>query len=452
MIDSDALFEELLQALVHHDFKKIRTHFKSMESADISELLEQVDIVQSIVFFRLVPKKSRSDVFSFLTSERQMEMIERLPDQVVISLLNDLDAVDRTKLLEELPSELSGKLLQMLSPEERAIATKLLSYPEDSVGRMMNPEFVCLRSSLTVAQALDEIRWNGSQYSENLLSKIFVVDEEGQYLGFLHLAALILTDPPSKAVEEVTIRNYSSLSVLDSETDAVDFFRKYDEPYIPVLGEDGQLLGTVEPDDIFDVAEEEATEDIQQFGGQDALEDSYFQTSMRELIQKRAGWLAVLFVGMMFTANAMEHYDWTIAKYQYLMFFVPMIMSSGGNSGSQAASLMIRGLAVKEVAPRDWFKVFSREVWIGLALGLILGILGYIRVMIGGKDYMVGAIVSLSIVSVVLFGALIGSMLPFLLKLIRLDPAVSSSPVIASLVDIIAIVTYFQIAIAFLEG
>lgn len=447
MSDQISDMESFTQAVAARDYTRVKRYLRLLDPADVAETLTDYDIVQCIVVFRLIPKVKRPDVFARMDFDRQAAMLDRLPDIVVIGLLNDLEPVDRTRLLETLPEGLSARLLNMLSPHERQITDLIMSYPEGSVGRLMTPEFIVLSPSISASEGLDQVRWTASQFPENLIYYVYAVDKNGVYLGQLSIASLIVADPPRIRVGELMDSTMPALLVTDPEEVAVDYFRKYDRHIMPVIDGEGILVGVVESDDVFDVAEEEATEDIQQFGGHGPLEDSYFQTPVWDLIKKRAGWLAVLFVGMMFTVNALEHFDAQIRAWSFLVVFMPMVISSGGNSGSQAASLMIRGLAVKEVDLKDWALVFRREVLIGLSLGLILGTLGFIRVYIGGGHLDAGIIVSLSLLWIVLFGALVGSMLPFVLKLIKLDPAVSSSPVIASLVDIVGIVTFFNIAI-----
>ena len=246
---------EVKAAISSHEYKKIRSLFRSINAADISELFDSLAVVEAIILFRLVAKVRRSEVFAYLSAERQRSMLDRLPDTVVVSLLNDLDPVDRTKLLEDLPYELSDSFLKMLSPDERKIAKQLLSYPEDSVGRLMNPEFVAISQDMSAASALDYIRWNAGNFPEALLNNIFVVTKEHHYIGHVPIVSLIAADPMSIGVEKLMKKNQPGLSVLASENDAVDFFRKYDEPYIPVVDEYGVLLGTVESDDVFDVCE-----------------------------------------------------------------------------------------------------------------------------------------------------------------------------------------------------
>ena len=439
------------KALKEKNFKQLRINLKKIEGADISEWMEELDIDQCIILFRLIVKGRRSEIFSFLEFDRQEEMLDRLPDATVVALLNEMEPVDRTRLLESLPQEISSKIILKLTPDERKIAWQLLSYPAGSVGRIMSPEFICLRSKMSVSESLDFIRWHSSAISESLLSHLFVIDENDKLIGYISLASLVVADPQSITVEALMETSVIALSVYESESTAVDFFRKYDRSYIPVLDDENILVGIVEAHDVFEVAEEDATEDIQQFGGQATLEESYFHTPVQTLLRKRAGWLAILFFGMLFTANALEYFHETIKSLSFLVFFLPLIISSGGNSGSQAASLMIRGLAIRELTPGDWYRVLSREIFFGLGLGIILGTLGYLRVGWWGQHPIAGYVVGLSLVSIVIFGAVVGSMLPFILKAVGMDPAVSSSPVIASLVDFVGIIVYFKVAALFID-
>jgi magnesium transporter len=440
--------DQLEQWLNDHRFKAIRSAFKTMEVANISEYFRDMETEQCIVLLRLIPRSKRAELFSYLSFDRQEALLEQLPDNVSVAVLNEMEPVDRNRLLEDLPHEISTKLILKLTPEERKLTWQLLSYPEDSVGRIMSPEFLALRSGITVKDAMEDIRWHGTKFRESLLHHIFITNESGKLQGHVSLAALVLADPPTQLVDDLMDSHQETLSVFADESLAVDYFRKYDRPYIPIVDDDGLIVGIVEADDVFDVAEEEATEDIQAFGGQATLEDSYFETPFWVLLKKRGSWLSLIFMMSMFTANALEYFDKTIRTMSFLVFFLPLIIASGGNSGSQAASLIIRGLAVREMQLRDWLRVLSREVLIGLVLGLLLGFLGFWRaVWVSGLDSIAGMTVSVSLIAVVSFGAIAGSMLPFLLKFLRLDPAVSSSPVISSLVDLFGILVLFHLAV-----
>ena len=437
--------EQFQHELRSRQFRHLRHYCRMTEPADIAERVDGLSSPEVIVLFRLLPKRRRAEIFAYLSFDVQERLLEDLPDNVVTNLLNEMEADDRTRLLEDLPEEIRGRILLKLSPEERKTAWQLLSYPEDSVGRLMNPEFMALRADMKIGQAIDFLRWN-TVYPEELASELFVTDSQGGLKGQVSLSALILSDAPGSTIESLMGPSNVTLKPDDIEEAAVDIFRKYDQSVIPVVDSGGVLLGIVTADDVFDVAEEDATEDIQQFGGQATLEDSYFDTPLATLVRKRAGWLALLFFGEIFTTSALKHYDEAIVSMRYLVYFVPLIISSGGNSGSQAASLVIRGLAVNEMKPRDFGRVFRREVVAGSFLGLILGVIGYMRAVAWGQSYLVAASVGLTLVAVVAFGSILGSMMPFVMKACRLDPAVSSSPFIASLSDVAGIIIFFGIA------
>ncbi len=435
-------------ALEARQFNQLRQAFRSLEVADIAEAIKEFEISQCIVLFRLIPKSRRAEVFAYLPFDRQEEMLEQLPDVLVVSILNEMEPVDRTRLLEGLDPDISNRIILKLTPEERQVAWQLLSYPEDSVGRIMSPEFMTLRAEMRASNAIEHVRWNASRFPEERILRLFVVDEDGRYLGDVSLAALLIADPSSQPVSEIMDSSYTALSVYDDRESAVDAFRKYDRSYIPVVDEDNVLLGVVQADDVFDVAEEEASQDIQQFGGIEALEESYFQTDIFTLMRKRAGWLSILFIGGLFTSAALKTYNDTFTAMSFLIFFLPLIISSGGNTGSQAASLIIRGIAVRDMELRDWGRVLRRETITGVALGIILGVLGICCAWFWGYDAIVALIIAVSLVGVVLFGAIVGSMLPFILKRVGLDPAVCSSPLVATFVDGIGVVIFSNVAIA----
>lgn len=427
------------------NYKSIRPFLKTGEPADIGEKISELPLSDLVVVFRLIPRQRRAEVFAYIPFETQEELLEALPEAVVSSLLNDMEPDDRTRLLEELPFEIRSQILLKLSPEERSMAWQLLSYEEDSVGRLMNPEFIAVRGEMKISDAFDYIRWTVRD-PEELHSHLFVVDTAGKLQGEVSLAMLVMADPPSQALS--TIMEPASVAVVttDDKGRAVDCFRKYDKPFLPVVDENGVLVGVLTSDDVFDIAEDEATEEIQQFGGSATLEDSYFQTEWGVLLRKRAGWLAMLFVGELFTGTALRHYDDAIAAMRYLVYFVPLVISSGGNSGSQAASLVIRGLAVKEMEVSDWFRVLRRELLMGIILGAILGCIGFFRAFSWDRNLLIAIIVGISLVGVVLFGCVAGAMMPFIIRSFKMDPAVSSSPFIASLVDVSGIMIYFNVA------
>jgi magnesium transporter len=356
-----------------------------------------------------------------------------------------------------LPSAAARQLIRLLTPEERNIAQALLGYPEGSVGRLMTPDLIAVDAGWSVQEVLDYVRENG-QDSETL-NVIYVVDDRGKLLDDVRIREFLLK-PLETKVSDLMDENFVSLNVTDSQEDALNIFRKYDRTALPVVDSGGVLVGLVTIDDMLDVAEEEATEDIQKFGGMEAVDETYMRIPLLTMVRKRAGWLVVLFLGEMLTASAMGFYEGEIAKAVVLALFLPLIISSGGNSGSQASMLIIRAMALDEVTLRDWFHVMRKEIISGFLLGCILGTIGFLRVAIWsqfsniyGPHWMLVALtVGFSLIGVVLWGSLSGSMLPFILRRVGADPATSSAPFVATLVDVTGLIIYFSIALLIMRG
>jgi magnesium transporter len=381
----------------------------------------------------------------------------------VVAILNEMSPDDRTALLEELPSAAARQLIRLLTPEERHVATALLGYPEDSVGRLMTPDFIQVKEDWTVQHVLDYVRQYGRD--SETLNFVYVVDDRGKLIDDVRMREFLLR-PLTAKVSEIRDQSFVALNVTDSQQDALNIFRRYDRAALPVVDSSGVMVGIVTSDDMLDVAEEEATEDIQKFGGMEALEEPYMRIPVWRMVRKRAGWLVILFLGEMLTATAMANYQEELAKALVLALFLPLIISSGGNSGSQASTLMIRAMALGEVTLRDWWRVMGREVQAGLSLGVILGAIGIIRVgawAIIGEQYLhhqpygahwplVALTVGIALVGVVLWGTLSGSMLPFLLRRVGADPATSSAPFVATLVDVTGLIIYFSIALVIMRG
>ncbi len=437
--------ELVLDLLEKQDYINLRVLFRDSEDADIAEIFSEVALFKSISLFRLLPRSRRVEVFAHLELERQEDFIMELPDLLVTYLINGMEPDDRTRLLEKLPGEIRDKIFSQLDPETRQVAWKLLSYPHSSVGRLMSSDFLTLTPDMTVKEAFQKIRWTKT-LSDESLTYLYVVNEREELIGEVSLTTLVSTDPLSVSVDKIMRKSVVTLDPSHPETEAVQVFRKYDRSCFPVVSEKGKLLGFVTSDDVFDVAEEEATEDIHQFGGHGALEDSYFQTPLHTMIQKRAGWLALLFVGGFISCATLKAYEDVISQWSFLVFFLPIVSASGGNSGTQAASLIIRGLSIKELSESEALRVLSREVMIGFVLGAILAFIGYFRAYSWGLEPKIGLILGVSVWVLVLCGAMAGSMLPFLFKKLKLDPAVVSSPFISTCMDVTGIVIYINIA------
>jgi len=445
------------------DFAALREVFREWAPADVAEVILDLPEDEQVIIFRVLPHDLAADVFEYLDFDAQQTLLRAMAHEQVVAILNEMAPDDRTALLEELPSAAARQLIRSLTPEERRVATALLGYPEDSVGRLMTPDFIAVHEDWTVQQVLDYVREHGRD--SETLNFVYVVDDRGKLIDDVRMREFLLR-PLTTKVSEIRDENFVALNATDSQQDALNVFRRYDRAALPVVDSGGVLVGIVTSDDMLDVAEEEATEDIQKFGGMEALEEPYMRIPLWRMVRKRAGWLVILFLGEMLTATAMANYQEELAKALVLALFLPLIVSSGGNSGSQASTLMIRAMALGEVTLRDWWRVMSREVQAGLSLGAILGAIGVVRVAVWaiiGEQYLhrqpygphwplVAITVGIALVGVVLWGTLSGSMLPFLLRRIGADPATSSAPFVATLVDVTGLIIYFSIALVIMRG
>ena len=451
------LQDDLERIIRARDFSALRGRLENRAPLDLARLITGLALEDQVTVFRLLPRRLAAGVFEYLNLEAQERLLEAMARGDVAALLNDMAPDDRTHLLDELPASVTRRMLALLTPEERDVSVTLLGYPEGSIGRLMTPDYVGVRQDWTVEQVLEHIRRHG-QDSETL-SMIYVVDEQGVLIDDVRIRHFLLASPTTR-VSELMDRRFVALKATDDQETAIAVFRREDRAALPVTATSGVLVGIVTVDDVLDVAEAEATEDIQKIGGVEALDDPYMQIPLTRMVRKRANWLVILFFGEMLTATAMGFFEDQIKRAVVLALFVPLIISSGGNSGSQAATLVIRALALGEVGLRDWWRVMRREVFSGLALGFILGAIGFLRIALWsavsavyGEHWLgVGLTVGLALVGIVLWGTLVGSMLPFLLRRFGFDPATSSAPFVATLVDVTGLVIYFSIAAFVLRG
>lgn len=425
--------------------------------ADIAELLIDLDEKERVIIFRLLHTELAVDTFEYLDFDTQMDLLKAMGNEEIAAILNEMDPDDRTALFEELPASVTKQLIQLLSPEERRLAVTLLGYPENSVGRLMTPDYIAVNPDWTIQQTLDFIRENGK--NKETLNILYVVDEKGKLIDDIKIRDILLA-PLDSRISDLMDENYVALNVYDDQEKAVEMFRKYDRVALPVIDHSGNLIGIVTFDDVMDVAVEETTEDIQKQAAVEVLDEPYPTIPILKMIKKRAGWISILFIGEMFTASAMAVFEEEIERAVVLALFVPLIISSGGNSGSQAATLVVRAMALGEVTIKDWFLVIKRELLTGLTLGLILATIGFVRIFVwqmashiyGEHWFFVAITVSISLIGVVLWGTIIGSTLPFILKRLGFDPASSSAPFVATLVDVTGIVIYFTVALFVLSG
>jgi magnesium transporter len=449
--------EELAAVLRSREYGRLRDMLRNRHASDVASLLTELSVADQVVVFRVLPRKDAAAVFEYLSQDTKEALLKAMAQNDVADLLNNMAPDDRTFFLEELPAEVTRQLLALLTPEERSVALTLLGYPENSVGRLMTPHYVAVRDDWTVREVLDYVRTHG-QDSETL-NVIYVIGQQSLLIDDVRIREFLLA-PLDGKVADLMDRRFVSLKATDDQGTAVSLFRQYDRTALPVTDTTGMLIGIVTIDDVLDVAEATATRDIQRIGGSEALDEPYISIAFGRMIQRRAGWLTALFLGEMLTATAMGAFQEEISKAVVLALFVPLIISSGGNSGSQAATLVIRALALGEVGVRDWWRVMRREVLAGLSLGAILGSIGFIRITLwsafsdiyGPHWLLVALTVSISLVGVVLWGTLSGSLLPFALKRLGFDPAASSAPFVATLVDVTGLVIYFSVALLILRG
>lgn len=454
---------EQFERLIETGDKLAMSEFLNAQNiSDVAELIYEFPDYESQIIANMAMHRAAS-VFKILDITEQRRIVKELPPFKTAELLNELPADDRTAFLEELPKEVIRDLIKLLDPEERKITLSLLGYPEDSVGRLMTPDYVYVYEHNAVDEVLSIIRRVAK--SSETVDVIYIINERGELVDDIKLRDIILA-APDKRIHELLDGRIISLNVNDDQEHASQVFKMNNRIALPVTDDHNILLGIVTIDDILWVANEEFSEDIQKIGGTEALEEPYLETPFFKLIRKRIGWLIVLFIGEMLTATAMSYFADEIEKAVVLSIFVPLIMSSGGNSGSQASTLIIQAMAVAEVTLTDWWRVIRREVLSGLTLGAILGAIGFIRVCIwhwlmvngliedlyGTHWLLIAFTVGFSLVGVVLWGTLSGSMLPLILKRLGADPAASSAPFVATLVDVTGLVIYFSVAYLFLKG
>ncbi len=448
---------DIVEMIANKQFGEVRQVLATLTPDAVAEIFSEMSPHDVAVLFRILPRAAAADIFEYMPHEAQEALLHSLGVEQVAAVLNEMAPDDRTAFLEELPGTVTQRLLALLTPEERRIATELLGYPPESIGRIMTPDYVSVREGWTVAQTLEHIRKVGRD--KETLNVVYVTDERGRLVDDIRLRELILADPNAR-LSDLMDRQFSALRADQDQEEAVREFQRLDRVALPVVDSTGLLVGMVTVDDVMDVAEEEVTEDMQRMGAVEALEAPYLNVSFWTMIRKRAPWLAALFVGGMLTHTVMRHFEGEFEKIKVLVLFLPLILSSGGNSGSQAASLIIRALAIEEVRLRDWWCVLYREFGTGLGLGVVLGLIALARVVLWpwrkesfGDDFLViGMTIAASLIGVVLYGTLVGSMLPVLLKRLGLDPAVSSTPFVATLCDVVGIMIYFSIAAVFLSA
>lgn len=515
-------FEELINRKDWHGLAQV---VEELDPPDVAELIQDLPNEIDGMIFRALPRHSAAAVFSYLSLEHQEELIQSLSSDQSKAILSAMTPDDRARMLHELPAEVTRRLVQTLSPDELKKTRELLGYPPNTAGRFMTPNYATVDPDSTAGEAIEHIRRTGR--GKETLAIVYMVDRDGRLVQDMRLGSLVMADPTTRVrdIEERPLVDIKATMPLD---EVVQIFERYDRVALPVVDDEGMMLGIVTADDILEVAQKRATTEIQKIGGSEALDAPYFDVSFWDMVKKRGGWLAILFVGEMLTATAMGYFESEIEKAAVVALFVPLIISSGGNSGSQGTSLLIRSLALGEVKLRDWWRVLMRELRTGLALGLFLGIIGLLRIgawqgmshvphvgeffrtqagalpegaaegsallerdvvlsapaqlpagtvvskgtaippradvpaelagvrpettAYGRYWFRIGLTVLFALVGVITWGSIAGSMLPFILRSLGFDPATSSAPFVATLVDVTGLIIYFTTAEIILRG
>ena len=425
--------------------------------ADVAELLPREMVPK---FIAALPAARAADLLEYLDEDLRTELLEQLPAEQAAALVSQMTPDDRTDVLEEMDEEVAEDIVSELPAEAREETERLLKYEPDTAGGLMTTEFVSVSEDMQVDAALEGVRALARSGRKEATYAIYATDRAGRLNGVLSLREL-LAAPPGARIADVAWTEVVSVRPDADRQEVARITANYDLIAIPVVSESGHVMGVITVDDVIDALQDVQTEDIQKLGGMEALDEPYTSISFWGMIRKRGGWLCLLFFGQLLTASAMQGFQGELLNAVVLSFFVPLIVSSGGNSGSQATSLIIRAMALGEVTLKDWWRVAVRELPTGFTLGMILGVLGFLRILVwqhtGLWDYgphyqLLGLTVGLSVLGVVTFGSLIGSMLPFVLRRVGLDPASASAPFVATLVDVTGLIIYFMVALLLLRG
>jgi len=452
-VDEQKAILERFENLIELDaWNEIHDILNGLNISEVVELMEDMPDYASKFFIQLDFRRAVA-AFGVLELAEQEVLLASLPANKVAQILNGLSPDDRTSLLEEQPSNVVKELIRLLNPEERKVTLSLLGYPEDSIGRLMTPDYIDVEPDWSVQQVLNYIRDYGK--SSETIDVIYVTDEDGRLIDDIRIRDFLVVDPDETQVEDIMDRRYITLNVNDDQDETLSIFQMNNRVALPVVDDRNVLLGIVTIDDVLVVQEEEFTEDMQKMGGTEALDEPYLDVSMGELYKKRVIWLIILFIGELLTIFAMRNYEGHLKEVILLATFIPLIISSGGNTGSQAATLIIQAMALDDIDLSDWWTIMKREIFSGLFLGLTLCLMSFLIFGIWNlidpsafmPDYWsIAFVIGFSLIGVVLWGTLLGSMLPLVLKKMGADPATSSTPFVATLVDVSGLLIYFGIA------
>ncbi|NLM70335.1 MAG: magnesium transporter [Synergistaceae bacterium] len=432
----DRLFER-------RQFKSLKELFAALEPADVAEILAEKPPTERVFLFRLLQKDQAIEVFEFLGGAAREELMAHFTDSEVASIIEEMSDDDRTALFDELPAETVTRLLSHLSPKERRLANALLNYPPDTAGHIMTPEFVDLKEGMDASQAIDRIRATAAK--KETIYTSFVVGSDRRLKGTVHLEDLILADP-RELMSDLMDANPVFVSTCDDREEAVRTMSRYDLQTLPVVDSDGRMVGILTFDDMIDVIQEETTEDFERMAGVSPVEEGYMNANVVTLSRKRLNWLLICIVTQLFSTFVLQRYSFALESVVALAFFIPMLIGTGGNSGTQASTLVVRGMTLGEIEPPDAWRVAKKEILTGLVLGAALAVMAYFRAWHMGAGPGVALTVAISIVGVVVMGNLVGGLLPFAAEKLGTDPAIMSGPLITTVVDVLGLLFYFEVA------
>ncbi|MBU1112494.1 MAG: magnesium transporter [Candidatus Omnitrophica bacterium] len=438
--------EQLIEAKKYSEIKKLLP----LHPADIADLISQLARPAHKLFvFRLVSYDKAVDVFEYLSTDQEEEILKTLNSQEIQDILNEMSPDDRTELFEEMPAELAKRFINLLSPQERKIAIEILNYPSESVGRLVTPDFVQLYQDMTVAEALAHIRQVGIQ--KETVYHCYVLDNEKRLIGIVSLKKLVLSELTTMISEVMSKKDVIKVTAVTDREVAANIFKHHDLLVLPVVDNDNKLLGIVTFDDLVDVLEEEATEDFEKMAAVLPVEKPYLEANFFELIWKRSFWLIVLVVLESASSIVMKKYGGVIQHWVALSFYLPILIATGGNAGMQSAMMVIRGLTIGDISTKDFFKVIFRESLLGFSIGAILALVGLARVILQERgDWLLSVSVGVAMGVTVMFAAVTGATLPIIFRKLKLDPALMSGPLITTIVDVLGVFVYFEIALLIL--
>lgn len=440
---------DILQFIQNKDYMQIRKTLHELNTVEVSELLDELDAKDVILVFRLLPKDEAADVFAYLSSEQQENIINTITDKEIARIIEDLYFDDMIDIIEEMPSNVVKKILKNTKVEERPLINQFLNYPDYSAGSIMTIEYVDLKKNMSVADAIQRIRRTG--IDKETINTCYVTDSERKLEGIVSLRTLI-TSSDDVIVGEIMTTNIIHVQATDDQEEVAMDFKKYDLSAIPVLDAEGRLLGIITFDDIMDVVDQENTEDFHKMAGIAPSEESYLEAGVFSMAKQRIVWLMVLMISATFTGRIIRQYEEVLQSVVVLAAFIPMLMDTGGNAGSQSSTMVIRSLALGDISPKDILKVIVKEFFIALIVGASLALLNFARlVWLEKTSYEIAFTVTLTLFLTVLLAKAVGSILPIVAKVVRVDPAVMASPLITTIVDAVALIVYFRLAHIFLS-